>query len=100
MTKYPTNMNYTKHYLMRKRNTPGPTKITVDLLKKWYKLSDSLEDLEIPPDEEALFNWNKFVHLVQQFIRYEDIPEAFFLGILVLIPKKIEIMSEVYGYLK
>ena len=74
-------------YKMRNRKSPGLTKITVDLLKEWYTLSHPPQEAEVPPDKEAMENWNKVVLIIQQSIRDGNIPEAFFLGILVLIPK-------------
>ena len=82
-------------FRMRNRKSPGLTNITVEHLKEWYVLSHPNEDSEIPPDEDALIKWNKLVLLINKCLTEGDIPEAFTLGILVLIPKNSE--GEVRG---
>ena len=76
-------------FKMRNRKSPGFTNMTVEDIKKWYELShpDLNKNPNIQPDEDALYKWDKLMILIRKCIIDGDVPEAFTLGILVLIPK-------------
>ena len=71
-------------FKMRSRKAPGLTQLSVDHLKQWYNEGHPQEG---DGDEKALEIWDNVVTLVQRCIGEGDIPQAFFYGVLVIIPK-------------
>ena len=69
----------------------------MDHIKVWYKLLHPKEGL---PDQEALERWSLLVKIVQSCIEKGEIPEAFFFGILVIIPKDDKGSVRVIGLLE
>ena len=85
-------------FRMRSRKAPGLSRISIDHIKKWYKLSHPKEgDEKVAEDifEKTLECWKLVIKLVQLGIGKGGIPKAFYHGILVLIPKNE--MGEVRG---
>ena len=75
---------------MRNGKAPGLTKISVDQLKDWYRRAHPKQPRNGPPvpvDPTAVQIWGRVVRIVQDCVRDGDIPDAFFNGILVIIPK-------------
>ena len=70
-------------FCMRSRKAPGLTNVSVDIIKAWWKLSHAKKG---EPDLYCLKLWEKVVELIQKCWEGE-IPKAFSLGVLVIIPK-------------
>ena len=72
-------------YRMRNRKAPGLTGITAEDLKKWEKGANPGEGMNpIPVYQRA---WTTVVRIVQDAIGDGQIPNAFSIGTLVIIPK-------------
>ena len=71
-------------FKMRSRKASGLTKLSVDHLKQWYKEGHPKEG---EGNAEAIDLWQKIVTIIQRCIFEGDIPQAFFYGVLVIIPK-------------
>ena len=72
-------------FKMRSRKAPGLTRISVDHLKMWYNLAHPKEGEEI--DKDAMETWTKIVKIIQRAFRDGETPDAFWYGVLVIIPK-------------
>ena len=70
---------------MRNRKAPGATNISIKNIKTWYHLTYPKNGGE--PDEDAAHNWHSIVELIKRCWEDGDIPDAFKLGILVIILK-------------
>ena len=71
-------------FRMRSRKAPGLTQISIDDIKGWYNRAYPKAG---EADENARKIWELVVELIQGCIEKGDIPDAFFYGVLVLIPK-------------
>ena len=72
-------------FKMRNWKAPGLTQISVDVVKKWYRLANPEEENTIvdPSDHDR---WKSIVKIIQDCFN-GIIPTAFTIGVLVLIPK-------------
>ena len=68
---------------MRSRKAPGLTRVSVDIIKAWYKLGFPKKG---EPDLKVRALWEKVVELIKQ-CWVGEIPTAFNYGVLVIIPK-------------
>ena len=72
-------------FKMRNRKAPGLSRISVNVLKQWYRdAQPENDDKAVTPS--ALQRWDTTVKIIQDCFRGE-IPTAFTLGALVIIPK-------------
>ena len=72
-------------FKMRNWKAPGLTRISVDVVKTWYRLANPEEESTIvdPSDHDR---WKSIVKIIQDCFN-GIIPTAFTIGVLVLIPK-------------
>ena len=69
---------------MRNNKAPGLTGISVDDMKEWYE--DAFPE-EGEGTKESLKRWKLVTEIIRICWTSGDIPEAFFYGVLVIIPK-------------
>ena len=72
-------------FKMRNRKAPGLTRISVDVLKLWYRLAHPEDEGEAPAPSDSE-RWEAIVKIIQDCFR-GIIPTAFTVGVLVIIPK-------------
>jgi hypothetical protein len=68
---------------MQLQKAPGPSGITIDMIRNWYHLATDGTN----PYQKASEIWNKIVELIKYAFTEGDIPIYFSYGILVLILK-------------
>ena len=69
---------------MQSRKAPGLSQISIDDIKEWYHLAFPTEG-KVNGDARAV--WMLIVELIQGYIEFGNIPDVFYFGFLVLIPK-------------